>query len=680
MTSGIRSSCSLQRLSESVDPRLAWRRRFLAMHRDAERIACGGPTPRLAALVVLLLLTASAMPLHAFAATPTGQIEIVPASLTVHASGASNISVVFTNTDTKPLSDIQIALSLPRGVAASPESGSALVLATGGSVSWQFEIAASSAHAKPGDILVSASWTGLVDAVVVTYASVASIGLTLVEGPTPGPKLDASIVPTALILPSVGGVRGSILITNRTGHEARQIEPTITTPDGVGVVGALDPIPLLAHGSSTALDFRLVQSGTVPVPSHVLVRLEYELGDPPRSDTIDLAVEIDRPTTSTGSHLSTVDVLTALESLSHERPGRIALVITNSTASRLTLISVRLSGPNTIEFKPADDRFAPPDKATTLVTLEPGAIVLEPGASVQVPFVVEAKSAVQPGKTTLTFEVTTQTMDELVPRTDTVVASKDVTLGVLGESEALQLLQVPTVLFLPGFVAMATISLFWRAGIKPWSSAATAFGFTTAEFWFFALLASIVIVFGYIVMTGRNILTSYSLGDLIAISIGSVTVAAVAWVGIAGVVGFVRRNMNTRRYPTVSDDALTVLVKLGRRNQSVGVPVVAIAEPAPPKQYLLLEPRDASRAHLLVGPYIGVRFMNATEDSIRCVQELRRANASTRDLARVLGQLKRRGQVTVAWKAFGEVTAPRLVDKESVPAPSGSDLIVQVEP
>src|SRR5262249_30879588 len=130
-----------------------------------------------------------------------------------------------------------------------------------------------------------------------------------------------------------------------------------------------------------------------------------------------------------------------LESLSGSDNGDLNVAITNKTV-RAIRVGIKPDGPQFIEFFPQERKDLSIDPLRTEI----------------VRFTVSARGRVKPGKQLLIFNVKLETdrgkRDFLVTR--------EVTVGVLGESDVLKLLGVPSLLLLPGFLFMSSYLLLWR--------------------------------------------------------------------------------------------------------------------------------------------------------------------------------------------------------------------------
>src|SRR5439155_25708073 len=140
----------------------------------------------------------------------------------------------------------------------------------------------------------------------------------------------------------------------------------------------------------------------------------------------------------------TVELQTSLESLNEERRGTVYLVVSNTSTSLLTVEAVAVDKPSFVTIP------IPMDIATEAIP---------PGHQRAIPLSVTANDTVTPGKYLLVFTVTLASGPQDTPVVREVVASQKVDIGVFGESQILDALKIPSILLLPGLLAIGLASL-----------------------------------------------------------------------------------------------------------------------------------------------------------------------------------------------------------------------------
>lgn len=240
--------------------------------------------------------------------------------------------------------------------------------------------------------------------------------------------------------------------------------------------------------------------------------------------------------------------------------------IANDSGQPQALTSVVVTSPAflTVEYLPAGQPSVVSGHGDQLMITGLGP--LAPGNSTVVHLHIDANQPLQPGDTLLVMTVAAQ--DQVSHVLTTASASQKLSLSVLGESGMLQLLGVPSLLFVPGLVFVIVLWALWRF-VAP----RTAFAVSAdsgvqgrAAMWVFALLPSLSFPFLYPVVTGllgqrRDYRTAYGLDDILYVWIMAAAFAALLWV-----IGIVMYYLGGRLYMPAEDDLpLPLLRKFARR-------------------------------------------------------------------------------------------------------------------
>lgn len=304
------------------------------------------------------------------------------------------------------------------------------------------------------------------------------------------------------------------------------------------------------------------------------------------------------------SNLATLEVVPLQGSIGEMRPAHVALVVRNTSHRVLTLTHVCCRRPFELEVQrvggeprsPAlEDHDALPLTCVTPVRLDP--ISIGPGDSEAVELKVGlGASGIQPGKQKLVFEAVLQWEYFGRKQIGSLVRDHEVELGIVGESQLLTLLGVPSFLVLPGFLVIVTMSLLWRLGWKPPEKDANAsFPLPAAqpEFWVVAVAISIAAVPLYW-LTGRNYLAGYALRDLVLVYGGSIALGAIVYTVILLILRAVHRSRQKRLF-SARDDPLTVLRKLHKAGLTLSLPRVEWQDGGKTFQGFLVVPEKIHR-------------------------------------------------------------------------------------
>ncbi len=272
--------------------------------------------------------------------------------------------------------------------------------------------------------------------------------------------------------------------------------------------------------------------------------------------------------------IAAIEVKSTLESLNSGEDALLNVAITNKTARPIKVSSIKPGGLKPVAQEKPDLKFTP-EEATGLT--------IDAFHTEIVPFTVSAQGRVKPGKQLLIFSVQLQT--DRGPRD--YLVTREVTIGVLGASAVLQLLGVPSLLLLPGFLFMSSWLLLWRQKfLRHDSNTTPPLDEKSSGFWLLSITLSIVIsgVFWYF---RRDFFSYYSLADLITVWLVSIGLGCAAYSGW-------HHYLNRReeaKYPRKGDEPAIVLAKLQPFTDNTLLPRVNFKGGKAPA-FLLIENAD----------------------------------------------------------------------------------------
>lgn len=257
-----------------------------------------------------------------------------------------------------------------------------------------------------------------------------------------------------------------------------------------------------------------------------------------------------------------IDIKSTLQSLHAGDSGVLNVSVQNKTARALKVL-----------ITPSGSEFFRFDKV-------PPSTEIQPLSTSILPFTVSAIGRIKPGKELLLFNVliTTAAGDQL-----TFQASREVDVDVLGESEILKLLGVPSLFLLPGFLALSAFLLLWRMKVlgtdlpptPPLDGAKT-------DFWVISITASLLITSCFL-LARHDYFSYYSLGDLMILWFTSLGIGSLAYIGFRIVA--IRRS--EARFPQPRDTQVQILSKLKRYGKTMDLDVVTVKD-HPGAWFLLL--------------------------------------------------------------------------------------------
>lgn len=367
--------------------------------------------------------------------------------------------------------------------------------------------------------------------------------------------------------------------------------------------------------------------------------------------------------------LVTVKLESAVDELDEYHSAKLYLVVTNAAAVPVTVTDIEPYGP----------------KFVTLKLESAKNIVLEPQTSRA--FAVEAtvNDQAAPGNYRVVFAIDLAWTDAGKPRTGAVTTAQTLPISILGQSELLKLMGVPSFLFLPGFLALAAFGFLWlRIAPKPEHPQQ----FSVEEKALAAVTISILTAVVYPWLAhGRNYLNGYGLRDVVWVWFGSIGFAVACWIVSAGALALRARARRlkaerqaradaeaaNRRMPTKNDSPAKMMDRM-LANQ-VGLPplqVMATLGSAHPARAFLVVPPGGPIMESWVVPPIMLTRKPAGADWTRdqVVQELAKDEtmADPASLARFFAEAEKAGW-TAQWDASDAVVGPTPVAADHTQRP-----------
>ncbi|NNJ11632.1 hypothetical protein EKD04_014955 [Chloroflexales bacterium ZM16-3] len=371
------------------------------------------------------------------------------------------------------------------------------------------------------------------------------------------------------------------------------------------------------------------------------------------------AVTLAQPTTI--EQIAQVEVQTSLTSISEQVGGYIFVVATNKLDVPITLDKLVVNRPRWIESEPSDAQ----------------GIVIEPRGVVTIPFYIRGAETVQPGKNKILFEAHFQWEQGGRQQIGAMVVSHEVEIGVLGESIIVDLLAIPSLLVLPGFLIMLTLKSLWQNG-KTEEERKKFPKTTDAEFWLVALTLSGIMAFLYPHVTEyagwgrRDYLTGYGITDIALVWIISIIFAILVYTIIFGSYSLGRRAwtlyqewINHQRTPTETDRPIELLRKLHRQHLSYERELVQVKIDGQEQNALLLQAPGGDQ--VWIGPPIRLLWNDrAPSDLRKKVESHLGPQGNLEELARILSEGERAGQLRTSFQEDGKLDKPQKVSSADI--------------
>ena len=373
-----------------------------------------------------------------------------------------------------------------------------------------------------------------------------------------------------------------------------------------------------------------------------------------------------------GVDLAKAEIKGAPETLAHERQGRIFIIITNQYSRPMTVVNVNPLGPTFIELVNPTARDAS-DKSARLPHPKLPMQIL-PGQTGTLDYKIEAKSEVVPGKYSLIAAVDVTTEDKLAATVMT--APQEIGVVVLGESDILKFLGIPSLLFLPGVLMLISWRFLWSLGKSSAEVATYPIQLNSSDFWVIAVALSLFMALIYPWLTGlllpssRNFLVAYGFLDFSLIFGISLVATGLFFGGWRGVTK-VRQRRQARDLaessPSAEDTPREILTKLAKlKKDSLCEQVYFTSRGEQSERLLVLEPWQTADELWLIPP-AGLRNVDlANYDGID--ESDRLVNDAPADAATVLAKIRQgmeqRWWGEPGWRTVGDVRHPIKVKRD----------------
>lgn len=255
------------------------------------------------------------------------------------------------------------------------------------------------------------------------------------------------------------------------------------------------------------------------------------------------------------------------ESLAHERPGRMYVLVTNQYSSPLTVTSVKPLGPSYIDLLDPDAK----DDAAANQPHRRLSIRVRPGQTEGIVFSIKPKSQVVPGKYSLIAAVDVETDDKLAATVMTT--AQEINVVVLGESDLLKFLGIPSLLFLPGVLMLITWQFLALWGKSDDDAKKYKPQWNTSDFWVIAVALSLITALIYPWLTEhflhdeRDFVGAYGLVDYALILGFSLITSILAFGAARGLTAAWKARTAhklAQTAPNPDDKPLQILKKLAR--------------------------------------------------------------------------------------------------------------------
>lgn len=473
----------------------------------------------------------------------------------------------------------------------------------------------------------------------------------LVLTPIPAPALELSSLPAEVTLAPGATVLVAVRVSASGEDPVDGLRLDHFAPEDIALeLAATAPNEALPAGASATWVYRLrrAEGGTRLGP--VLWRLtgieRRQGGRVPVAATTVTKVAASEEKEA----VATLELRSGFETFRDLRGAAIFLVVENETGSDLMVEAIRPYAPSFMEVEAVDQDLP---------------LTVPPRSTRSLQYSLSA-TAVQAGTHTLLWEADLAWNEGGRRQRATLLASKDVPVGMLGESELLNVLKVPSLLLLPGILVLLT--WHWlRKSVHPRATEAKPIKLDAVEFLFGAATLSLAAAFVYPLATGfvfgdpRDFVVLAGFRDIVNLWWGAIFAGFVGWAVWYGGGSVVRRGrswLEKWRMPGERSSARSVLKKLRNELSLQRRKVQFEAPDGVTRQGLVLFER---KGRTWLAPTMVVRVAAAAEQ--RVVDAVAKGPRALWDVLRETG-------ATVHWApGVGMIEKPCLLEPEVVRQP-----------
>ena len=420
---------------------------------------------------------------------------------------------------------------------------------------------------------------------------------------------------------------------------------------GVTVVGEVDAGEPLAPGASRAWLVAVTYAADAHGEGHARFQLSFERQDAKGKGMVEgvafaaLAVA-ERPAADIAS-IAEVKVRTALTRLRERDPYLLFLEVRNKYSLPIQVSRI-------IPGKTQYVKLRLPDLGAE-ARLAPNEVRAFPVEAV-------AADAAQPGKRLLVFEVRLAWQERGRARTGSLVATHECQLGVVGESELLKLLGLPTFYLVPGFLILTAFVALWR-WVAPRRTIATPA--TDPRYWAVVITLSLLMAPAYPAVTGwlgerRDYLSGYGLRDVFRVWMISLAAGLLLW-ALAAVVRWGGLKLSRRFLaPSPGDRPIWFLDKLAVAGVTLPLPETTVTVGGQQTTCFVAQLEQHGRWLL---PGISWQWTREDSEGYDAFRRSLWAASSPWALARALARGRKKRSVVVAWDGTGPIKGPTSGDE-----------------
>ena len=468
------------------------------------------------------------------------------------------------------------------------------------------------------------------------------------------------VVPTSITL--TPGVPETALFVARNSLTSPLENLQLTAAADPRLAVWVDPpsTTTLAPGSSATWTAHISATDGLAGDRSLVFALSYRWRSAAASQPLDgnaiAALTIHPAAAESVGNIAGFEIKTALDQIQERQTGRLALVMQNRTNVPLSLLGLAIDVP--LMHQGPGSGAAP---IVRLSSSDPITGTIIPPQSQQIIAIdVDVNDQAPQGNHMLVFRADLGWQRDGRTFTGSLVATQQISIGVLGESAIRTVLGVPSFLLLPGVVMVASFMLLWR---WKWPQRDLQLKSTSPDYWVIAIALSLLAAPFYAWITGlfgtrRDYLAGFSLLDVFLVWFGSLLVGALAWC----VYYAVETGWNHFTLPSDRDDPIAVLNKMARNRNSYPPKQVKAILNGQPYPVFSIVPKPLAPAGAWIIP--SVRLSWHTENiglRIQVTKDLEEAERTENPICVAQVLKAHRGVLTAVWAKTKQLGAPQYI-------------------
>jgi hypothetical protein len=501
--------------------------------------------------------------------------------------------------------------------------------------------------------------------------------------------VEVDVVPQEIALQPGGDMQRVILIAHASPDwSLKDLRLQIVTAPGVT---AHTESPLAASGDFT-WNIDITADSNAAKESVVLFRMDYtalpgKTGGPPRTGTVGVTAKVSYAPLTIAQAVK-ITPHHAFDTLKGDQSGQMLLSIENTGIEPVTLQSIGLLKSARL-LKSAEDSKDADESGSDGFTIKPSSPLplTIPGRDVaSAPVTITAPSRISPGTAIVLLDLRFARGAE---QGDVSVVDQ-VPLGIPGLSDLKTVLQIPTLLFMPGVLIVLTWALIWnrRSWGRPASDADPKFPLSapSPEFWVIAITLSLLVAAAYPWVSGDkfDLLDSVSVTDIGILWFGSIVVVApVTYVLGTIASNRVRRCVAAREQarrlaanPQDGEKAATLLPKLVQTRHTLRLPAYNVTSGGQQGVVFELGFGEAPDGKRWVTPGIRVTQQSTDSKFAKALETSRNANDAAAFYQLLIDHP---GEYLIGWKQVTAYPGPCLIDQTTLGAQQGEQLCVDLQ-